>query len=427
MTQIPDPNAQPWPNAAQPANPPYRPYPPVEPTEPIPLAAYPAADVPLFGFGEGQPVAPQPDRAPRRRRGLVAAVAATALVAGGVGGVVGTALATDDSGALGLRSGNGATAVTSTSTGTGSVAAAASTIMPSTVVIEVTGSNGRLGAQTGGSGSGVVLDTDGNILTNAHVVTAGGSVSNPTIVVTFNDGQSVEATVVGIDESSDLAVIKVAGVDDLTPATFADSDQLQIGQVVVAVGAPLGLSGTVTEGIVSAVDRPVRTGSSQDVSTVLDAVQTDAAINPGNSGGPLVDLAGSVVGINSAIATVSGASGQSGNIGVGFAIPSNDARNIADQLIIDGNAEHAALGVSASETENRSGARIRSVEPGSAAADAGLQDGDIVTAVGERAVRDLDSLLAAIRDYQPGDTVTLSILRDGSKETLTVTLGSRAG
>ena len=230
-----------------------------------------------------------------------------------------------------------------------------------------------------------------------------------------------------MDESSDLAVIKVDGVDDLTPATFADSDQLQIGQAVVAVGAPLGLSGTVTEGIVSAVDRPVRTGSSQDASTVLDAVQTDAAINPGNSGGPLVDLAGSVVGINSAIATVSGASGESGNIGVGFAIPSNDAKNIADQLVADGTAEHASLGVSASETQDGSGAQIRAVEPGSAAAEAGLEEGDVVTAVADRPVRDLDGLLAAIRDHQPGDTVTLTILRDGDEETITVTLGSRAG
>jgi len=298
--------------------------------------------------------------------------------------------------------------------------------MPSTVVIEVTGS-GRAGAQSGGSGSGVVLDTNGNILTNAHVVTAGGSLGNPNITVTFADGSTVDASVVGVDESSDLAVIKVDGVADLTPATFADSDELQIGQAVVAVGAPLGLSGTVTEGIVSAVDRPVRTGSSQDASTVLDAVQTDAAINPGNSGGPLVDLAGSVVGINSAIATVNGASGQSDNIGVGFAIPSNDAKNIADQLIEDGAAEHASLGVSASETPDGSGAQIQSVEPGSAAADAGLRDGDVVTSVADRLVRDLDGLLAAIRDHQPGDTVTLMIQRGGAEESISITLGSREG
>jgi len=193
----------------------------------------------------------------------------------------------------------------------------------------------------------------------------------------------------------------------------------------VAVGAPLGLSGTVTEGIVSAVGRPVRTGSSQDASTVLDAVQTDAAINPGNSGGPLVDLAGAVVGINSAIATVSGAAGQSGNIGVGFAIPSNDARNIADQLVADGSATHASLGVSASGTEDGSGALVQTVEPGSAAAEAGLQPGDVVTAVAERRVRDLDTLLAAIRDHQPGDSVALVILRDGAEESITVTFGSR--
>ena len=393
----------------------------------LPPVPYPSAGGPPHATGSGEPApVPHPDRAPRGRHGLVGLIAAAVLVAGGVGGAVGTVLA-DDSTAVVSRSTGGSTAVTSTSTGVGSVANAASTIMPSTVVIEVTG-GGRLGGQTGGSGSGVVLDTDGNILTNAHVVTAGGSVSNPTITVTFSDGSSVDASVVGIDESSDLAVIKVDGVDNLTPATFADSDQLQIGQAVVAVGAPLGLSGTVTEGIVSAVDRPVRTGSSQDASTVLDAVQTDAAINPGNSGGPLVDLAGAVVGINTAIATVSGASGESGgSIGVGFAIPSNDAKDIADQLLTDGTAEHASLGVSASETEDGSGAQIRSVEPGSAAADAGLQDGDIVTAVADRPVRDLDGLLAAIRDHQPGDEVTLTILRDGAEESITLTLGSRQG
>ena len=357
---------------------------------------------------------------------MVALVAAAALVAGGVGGAVGSVIA-DDGSTAAVRPTGGSTSVTSTSTGTGSVAGAAATIMPSTVVIEVSGAARGMGGQAGGSGSGVVLDTDGNILTNAHVVTAGGSVSRPQIVVTFSDGATAEATVVGIDESSDLAVIKVEGVDDLTPATFADSDQLQIGQAVVAVGAPLGLSGTVTEGIVSAVERPVRTGSSQDASTVLDAVQTDAAINPGNSGGPLVDLAGSVVGINSAIATVSGASGESGNIGVGFAIPSNDAKNIADQLLADGAAEHASLGVSASETEDGSGAEIRAVEPNSAAAEAGLQEGDVVTAVADRPVRDLDGLLAAIRDHQPGDTVTLTILRDGNEQSITLTLGSREG
>ena len=376
------------------------------------------------------PYVPIPPTEPRRRRGparkVIALVAATALVAGATGGAVGTVLADDSTSAGTLRSSSGSVAVTSTTTGSGSVAGAAATIIPSTVVIDVTGSTGgRPGSTTGGSGSGVVLDTEGLILTNAHVITAGGAISDPAITVTFADGQTADASVVGVDESSDLAVIRVTGVEDLTPATFADSDQLAIGQAVVAVGAPLGLSGTVTEGIVSAVERPVRTGSSQDASTVLDAVQTDAAINPGNSGGPLVDLAGAVVGINSAIATVSGAAGQSGNIGVGFAIPSNDARDIADQLVADGSATHASLGVSASETEDGSGALVQTVEPGSAAAEAGLQPGDVVTAVAERRVLDLDTLLAAIRDHQPGDSVALVIRRDGAEESITVTLGSR--
>jgi len=324
----------------------------------------------------------------------------------------------DDGTPLATRSA-GSTSVAQASVVNGTVQAAAAKIIPSTVVIEVT--NG----QEGGTGSGVILDTDGNIVTNAHVVTG---LSQASIQVTLSDGRTAPAELVGVDASSDLAVIKINGVQDLQPAAFADSDGLVIGQTVVAVGAPLGLSGTVTQGIVSSLDRPVRTGDSADASTVLDAVQTDAAINPGNSGGPLVNLAGEVVGLNSAIASVGQTGTQSGNIGVGFAIPADDVISTADQLLADGTAEHASLGIAASEARSgATGALVQRVDGDSAAARAGLQQGDLLTKLDDRAVVDLDSLLAAVRDHSPGDEVTLTVERDGSEQTLTVTLGSREG
>jgi putative serine protease PepD len=393
---------------------------------------YPTQTLPPHPPSGGGPAGPTgPASAPatgapkrRRRAGVVALVAAACLVGGAAGGVAGAELAdpsttvvqsaapdTSDDDASGQSS--------PVSQITGSVQSAAAKIMPSVVVIEATGQAG------GASGSGVVMDTDGNIVTNAHVVEA---VRNPDITVTFSDGTEAEATIVGVDVSSDLAVIKVSGVSDLKPATFADSSALQIGQAVLAVGAPLGLSGTVTQGIVSAVQRPVRTSSEDgSQSTVIDAIQTDAAINPGNSGGPLVNLAGEVVGINSAIATVGGSAGESGNIGVGFSIPSDDVTNIADQLVATGKAVHASLGVTVGESRNGDGPVLEQVQADSPAAKAGLQSGDVITKIGDRAVYDVDSLLAAVRDYQPGDQVTITLLRGGDEQTVTVTLGSREG
>jgi len=382
-----------------------------------PTSAY-AASAAAVPSGSGGPYADadQPGRRRRRVVGMAALAVAGCLVAGTAGGALGAELAEDDS-ALATRSA-GSTSATPVSVVDGTVQGAAAAIVPSTVVISVSSNQGE------GTGSGVVMNTDGSILTNAHVV---GGLAGATIEVRFSDGRTVPAEVVGIDESSDLAVIDVDDVDGLQPATFADSDALVIGQAVVAVGAPLGLSGTVTQGIVSAVDRPVRTGKSADASTVLDAVQTDASINPGNSGGPLVNLTGEVVGINTAIASVGATGGQAGSIGVGFAIPSNDATDIAAQLLEDGTAEHASLGISASEAPSGTGALVQRVENGSAAAASGLRQGDLITALDDRAVVDLDSLLAAVRDHGPGDEVTLAVTRDGSEETLTITLGSREG
>src|SRR3712207_741504 len=229
------------------------------------------------------------------------------------------------------------------------------------------------------------------------------------------DGTLYDATIVGTDPASDLAVIRLDGAEGLTPATFADSDEVQVGDVAVAIGAPLGLANTVTDGIVSATDRAVATGGTQDEATVIDAIQTDAAINPGNSGGALVNGAGEVIGINPAIATVAsgvpGAQSQSGNIGVGFAIPSNHAQRIAKEIIETGSASRTFLGVSARTATDGTngqvgtGAEVGSVEPGSAAADAGIREGDVITAVDDRPVTSSTELTAAIRSKAPGDEV----------------------
>jgi putative serine protease PepD len=290
-------------------------------------------------------------------------------------------------------------------------------------------------AQESDTGSGVIIRQDGYILTNNHVIsTATGG--NGTIKVTLADGRTVSATVVGTDPSDDLAVLKVK-LTGLTAATFASSSALQVGQTVVAVGAPLGLSDTVTAGIVSNTARPVTTGDSNNDQAVFNAVQTDAAINPGNSGGPLVNLNGDVVGINAAIATdqsngglqVPGQQSSSGNIGIGFAIPSDEASRIATELISTGKATHAVLGVSVgggTAATQSSGAVIRSVTSGSPADKAGLRVGDVVTALAGQRIDEADALVAAVRSHAPGQQVKLSYTRGGRSTTVTLTLGESA-
>jgi putative serine protease PepD len=305
--------------------------------------------------------------------------------------------------------------------------AAAAKAAPSVVTIYV--ANGS----SAGSGSGVVLTADGYVLTNNHVVTLEGS-GTGTVQVRTADGRLYNATVVGTDPSSDLSVVKLSGASGLSPATFADSTKVQVGDLAVAIGAPLGLSNTVTEGIVSATGRAVTTGSTQNDSTVIDAIQTDAAINPGNSGGALVNGAGEVIGINTAIATVASGVGQgssqSGNIGVGFAIPSRTAQRIANEIIKTGKASHAVLGVrarTAADATNSAvgtGAGIAEVVSGGAADKAGLRAGDVITAVGDRPVTTSTELTAAIRGQSPGDNVTLTVRRGQASRTVTATLGS---
>ncbi|MEO9139080.1 MAG: trypsin-like peptidase domain-containing protein [Jatrophihabitans sp.] len=309
----------------------------------------------------------------------------------------------------------------------GTVSAAAAAISPSVVTVNVSA------GQQGGTGSGIVIKADGYILTNNHVVTLDSTTqaNADTITVTLPNGNTTAAKVVGTDPSDDLAVVKVATAP-LTPATFASSSALTVGQTVVAMGAPLGLSNTVTSGIVSALARPVITGSGGSAS-IVDAIQTDAAINPGNSGGPLVDLRGRVVGVNSAIAgtgTSSGSGAQSGNIGIGFAIPSNEASRIAAELIASGKATHAILGVSVGGTQNNAGptsatgAKVESVEAGSPAQRAGIAAGDVITKIGAQRIDDSTGAVAATRSHAPGATVTVTLTSNGKTKTVQVTLGS---
>jgi putative serine protease PepD len=362
-------------------------------------------------------------RAGRLRIGLAALVAG-ALIGGGAGAGVATLL-DDPEVARGTNASAQNVVIENPETATTATAAAAKAA-PSVVTIYVA-SGGNAG-----SGSGVVLTEDGYVLTNNHVVAE--AADGGTVQVRTADGTLYDATVVGTDVASDLAVVRLDGAEGLTPATFADSDDVQVGDVAVAIGAPLGLSNTVTDGIVSATDRAVATGSTQDDATVIDAIQTDAAINPGNSGGALVNGAGEVIGINTAIATVAsgipGAQSQSGNIGVGFAIPSNHAQRIAQEIIETGKATRTFLGVSArtatdgSNPEVGTGAQVATVEPGSAAAEAGIREGDVITAVDDRPVTSSTELTAAIRSKAPGDEVTLTVRRGDDTTTVEATLGS---
>jgi putative serine protease PepD len=367
-----------------------------------------------------------------RRTGLAAAVVATALVAGGAAGVGGAAAwsAFDDNGSsnggsTGARTTSQVVDTPSSSAPGDSVEQVAAKVLPSVVKIDVSG------AQAAGSGSGIILSSDGEILTNNHVVELaadGGSIS-----VSFNDGSSAPAKVLGTDPLTDTAVIKADGVSDLTPATIGKSGDLKVGQSVVAIGSPFGLDSTVTSGIVSALNRPVDVGSDgQGNSTTYPAIQTDAAINPGNSGGALVDLNGNVVGINSSIRTASSTEGEAGSIGLGFAIPMDEVMPIVDQMVKGETPTHAKMGISVSNVASKSGAlvtegaQVQDVTTGSTAADAGLAKGDVITKLDDHLVDSADSLVATIRSYRPGDKVTVTFERGGDTKTVTLQLDSDA-
>ena len=366
--------------------------------------------------GWAPPHAGGDQRPPGRGRKIFLAGAAAVLIALASGGVgAATALALDpESTPSTLQSGN--TEVTRV-VDRSSLAQIAAAVQDSVVSI-TTGS---------GEGSGVVLTADGYIVTNNHVVS---TAQDSSVTVIFADGTKAPATVVGTDERTDLAVIKATGVSGLKASTFGDSSQIQVGDTVLALGSPLGLEGSVTAGIISAKDRAIKAGGEQEqqnpfgqpqqsgVTTMTGLLQTDAPINPGNSGGALVNTNGEVIGINSAIAT---SGSGTGNIGLGFAIPSNKAKQVADALMQGKKVSHPALGVSVAAAEG-GGAGISAVTENSAAAKAGLQRGDVVTEADGKPIENADDLIAAVQGSAVGKQMTLTFTRNGDKQTVTVTL-----
>ena len=414
-----------------PAGPASHGYPQQGAGQPLPYAQPAASTAPA------QP-APAPDG--RGKGGMFAAAGTSALLAAALAsaGTYGVVKAAD--------SGDGGTTSTGNTTvikadpaqfadaGTVNWAATAAKVNPS--VVSITVSSGS----SGGEGSGVILDETGNIVTNNHVVSGAGE--NAEVDVTLNNNRTYKASVVGKDPSTDLAVIRIKDVPSLTPIELGDDSKLVVGQPVMAVGNPLGLAGTVTTGIVSALDRPVTTSDSEAESpsstsnstVVTNAIQTSAAINPGNSGGALVDGRGKLIGINSSIASLSrgeGSSSQGGNIGIGFAIPTQVVKNISTQLIKKGQAEHALLGIATQGTEVSNGkatltaAKVSSVSAGSGAAKAGLRAGDAIISIDGEPVTSANSLVGQVRSRTVGSTVKLTLIRDGKQRDVQVTLGAQ--
>lgn len=379
------------------------------------------------GWGPPEPRRPRPGPGLGYWPVILITSLACAVLGGGIAAVIVHHADRDDlvgSVTIGAPSGRGAVV----ERGPGSVAGVAARILPSVVSVDVKTSTG------GDTGSGIVLSHSGYIMTNNHVISAVRSEGGKLSVVLPNK-TTVAATIVGHpDPIDDIAVIKVGGTHIFTPAALGNSNALTVGDPVIAVGSPLGLAGTVTSGIVSALNRPVEAGGEQGLpDDVIDAIQTDAAINPGNSGGPLVDASGAVIGVNSAIASLStdDVSGQqSGSIGLGFAIPIDEAKRIAGQIISQGYSTHAIIGVSLDPAFN-GGARISppstggpAVSSGGPAAQAGIKSGDVIVAVDGEKVTTADELIVAIRSHVPGQSVTLTYDRGGSAKTVTVVLGS---
>ena len=337
-----------------------------------------------------------------------------ALLAGGVGGYVGSQAASSDSATTTVSLPQAEADRSARPDGT--VAAIAAAVSPAVVSIDVEGNQG------GGSGSGFVIRDNGYIVTNNHVVesAAGGG----SITVQFADGRMFDATIVGRDASYDIAVIKVDG-SGLPTVVLGDSDGVTVGDLAIAIGSPLGLEGTVTAGIVSSLNRPVTAGG-QGETSFINAIQTDAAINPGNSGGALVNGAGEVIGVNSAIATlgIGGAGGQAGSIGLGFAIPINQVQRIGEELINTGSSTKPIIGVTLDQRFQGEGARVQEVSSGGPADGAGLESGDIIVEFDGKAVTDPTGLIVDIRSMQPGDEVSITVQRGGSTEEFMLTLGS---
>ncbi|HEY3573032.1 MAG TPA: trypsin-like peptidase domain-containing protein [Arthrobacter sp.] len=402
------------------------------------------------------PLPPAPPVRPRDKKRVGPAVFVTCLTAAGLlgGGVAsGVAALWPDAPATTASTAHAAISpvIVNNTESVNAVTAAAQKASPSVVTISVSSGS------SAGTGSGIILDTEGHILTNTHVVTLDGAAADAAVEVRTNDGQVYRATIVGTDPLSDLAVIKI-DAQGLTPATLGDSGGVNVGDTAIAIGAPLGLSGTVTDGIVSAVNRTIETassatsdgspsqgGSSQNPfgsqqglsasaaqdSISINVIQTDAAINPGNSGGALVNAQGEIIGVNVAIASAgssSSSSTQGGNIGVGFSIPINQAKRVAEEIISTGKATHGQLGLSVqdktsgSSSDFTAGAEVASVTSGSAADKAGLKAGDVVTGLAGRAVSDASELTAAAREQAAGSTMKITFQRDGQDQTADITL-----
>ncbi|MFI9118321.1 trypsin-like peptidase domain-containing protein [Streptomyces bikiniensis] len=423
-----------------PAPPVQRPPAPVPPHQPGPVPPHPhpqgpAPWVQYDPWGVGGPALPPPP-SKRSRKGLaVAGALVFALITGVIGGGIGAY----------VERNGGLTTVELPQSGaedTGrapeSVAGIAASALPGVVTLHVRGGG------SAGTGTGFVLDTKGHILTNNHVVD--GARSSADISVTFSSGETARAKLVGKDTGYDLAVVQVTGVSGLKPLPLGNSDGVRVGDPVVAIGAPFDLSNTVTSGIISAKERPITAGGEKgdgsDISYV-DALQTDAPINPGNSGGPLLDSKARVIGINSAIRAAGGSGGdgegggasQPGSIGLGFAIPINQGKRVAEELINTGKATHPVIGVSLDMQYSGDGARVgqkgkdgtASVTPGGPAARAGLRPGDVITKVDGQRVHNGEELIVKIRAHRPGDRLELTLERDGEELTKTLTLGSSQG
>lgn len=419
--------------------------PSVHPDGPGPVPAPPSAwhEAPQAsapaGTWSGGPAEPaRAASAPRRRLLLpVAATAVTAAVLASLGTAALTGQldgAPSDSstapstvfGTLGQSSGSSVDVPVASSDETDpDWQAVSSAVAPAVVAIQVTTASGS------GEGSGVVIDDEGHIITNNHVVEGA---NDDTVQVTLHDGRIYEATITGLDPATDLAVVQLVDPpDDLRSAVLTDSDAVVVGEPVMAMGNPLGLSNTATTGIVSAIDRPVSTATSSGTGApvVTNALQIDAAINPGNSGGPLFNASGEVIGITSSIATLSSGSSQSGSIGLGFAIPANVAQHIGEQLIESGAAEHAFLGVSLSDGTGtadgttRQGAVVKEVSPSSPASEADLQAGDVVVAIDGDPVTGSESLTGFVRALPADTEVTLTVVRDGEALDVPVTLATK--
>ncbi|MET4137032.1 trypsin-like peptidase domain-containing protein [Pseudarthrobacter sp. PvP090] len=418
------------------------------------------------GFGANQPGSPyasNPAHAPKRKAAfgvptLVASILAAGLVGGGV--VAGTTQLLGDRAVMSTGSTNSQAGpvIVNNREDVNAITAAAVKATPSVVTIKA--SNGS----EGGTGSGIILDGEGHVLTNTHVVTLDGTAANAAIEVRMSDGKVYSAKIVGTDPLSDLAVVKIQNGSGLVPAVLGDSGKLNVGDTAVAIGSPLGLTGTVTDGIVSTLNRTISVASSaapkegaddaqggdqgfqfappdggQGQSTAnqgsisINVIQTDAAINPGNSGGALVNTKGEIIGVNVAIASAGGDSASSGNIGVGFSIPINHAKRVAQEIISTGKATHGQFGVSVKQKTASSsasgfsvGAEVATVEPGSAADKAGVKVGDVVTKFQNLAISDPNQLTAAVREQPAGASVKVTVLRDGKEQQLDVTLGAAA-